>query len=165
MTFVLKGKEDEPFEKPENVEAVIIDAYGGGSPVSGKPERSEYFIKGTQPSGPSPIYQKIKLSRKDNGKLASQWEIDNGEYDTKDYIVLKENDPISTDGKNRWMEGIVEWLKKTYAADRPEYYPPTETSNYSKEERNNEEPTPTLQQRLLPPQLLLVLNSGIKLVF
>ncbi len=154
MTFVLKGKEDEPFEKPENVEAVIIDAYGGGSPVSGKPERSEYFIKGTQPSGPSPIYQKIKLSKKDNGKLASQWEIDNGEYDTKDYIVLKENDPISTDGKNRWMEGIVEWLKKTYAADRPEYYPPTETSNYSKEESNNEEPTPTLTSTPTPTEIV-----------
>lgn len=144
MTFVLKGKNDEPFEKqkPDNVEAMIVDAYGGGTPVSERPERSEYFIKGTQPSGPSPIYQKIKLSKHDNGKLASPWEIDHGEYETKDYIVLKENDPISTDGKNRWMEGIVEWLKKTYAADHPEYYPPTETSNYSKED-NSEEPTST----------------------
>ena len=143
MTFALKGKDDEPFEKPGNVEAMIIDAYGGGTPVSGKPERSEYFIKGTQPLGPSPIYQKLRLSKHDSGKLASPWEIDHSEYDTKDFIVLKENDPISQDGKNRWMEGIIEWIKKTYAADRPEYYPPTETSDYKQDEGKNEEPTST----------------------
>jgi len=42
------------------------------------------------------------------------------------------------------MEGIIEWIKKTYAADRPEYYPPTETSGYREDDNNNSEtPTPT----------------------
>nr|MBI5455558.1 penicillin-binding protein [Candidatus Levybacteria bacterium] len=43
MSFVLKDKKDEPPQKPDNVIAVQIDAYGGGLPISGRPTRSEYF--------------------------------------------------------------------------------------------------------------------------
>lgn len=138
--FALKGKPDVPLAKPDNVIALQIDAYGGGLPQGDRPTRSEYFIKGTEPTGPSSVYQKVKLSTHQSGKLANQAEIDKGEYETKDYIVFKEDDPISTDGKNRWMEGIIEWLKKTFAADHPEYYPPTETSDYKPDEAKSEEP-------------------------
>ncbi len=145
ISFILKGKPDEQPQKPDGVVAVQIDAYGGGLPVSGRPTRSEYFIKGTEPTSPSPIYAKVRISKHQNGKLANQSEIDHGDYDVKDYIILKENDPISTDGKNRWQEGIDAWLKQTYAADHPEYYPPKDTSDYQygSSETPTSSPTPT----------------------
>ncbi len=130
MSFVLKGKPDEPPQKPDNVLAIQIDAFAGGLPQSGQPTRTEYFIQGTQPTGLSPIYQKIKLSKHQDGKIANDAEVKAGDYSTKDYIVLKESDPISIDGKNRWQDGIDAWLKLTYAADHPEYYPPKDTSDY-----------------------------------
>ncbi|HUD09558.1 MAG TPA: transglycosylase domain-containing protein [Patescibacteria group bacterium] len=146
MSFVLKikGKHDEPPQKPDNVIAMQIDALGGGLPKAGQPTRSEYFIKGTEPTGQSAIYQTLKLSKHQDGKLANASEIAAGDYNTKDFVVFKENDPISTDGKNRWQDGIDAWIKQTYAADHPEYYPPTDTSDYQENSNNpTETPTPT----------------------
>ena len=160
ISFVLKGKQDQSPQKPDNVIAVQIDAYGGGLPVDGKPTRSEYFVKGTEPTDPSQIYQKVKLSKHQSGKLANASEIAAGDYDTKDYIVLKENDPISADGKNRWMDGIMDWIKKTYAADHPEYYPPTETSDYKEDQLQIIILLQQLrQQKLLHQPLLLNLRA------
>lgn len=155
MSYVLKlkGKKDEPPQKPDDVIAMQIDALGGGLPKAGQPTRSEYFIKGTEPTGQSAIYQTLKLSRHEQGKLADASEIAAGDYDTKDYIVFKENDPISTDGKNRWQDGIDAWIKQTYAADHPEYYPPTDTSDYQENSSNNnptDTPTPTPTDTPIP---------------
>jgi len=141
MRFVLKGKSDEIPRKPDNVVALQIDGLGGGLPVSGFPTRSEYFIKGTEPAGPAQIYQKVKLSKRQNGKLANQSEIDAGDYDTKDYIVFHEEDPVSTDGKNRWQEGISAWISGQYSGDE-KYHPPTETSDYQSS-KSSSSPTPT----------------------
>ena len=123
----LVGKADEEFVKPGNVIALTIDAYGGGLPVSDKPTRSEYFIKGTEPVALASIYQDLRVSKADNNKLASQSEIEKGEYDLRRFILFKENDPISTDGKNRWQEGISNWVNETFKDD-PLYHPPSETS-------------------------------------
>jgi len=149
MSAVLKGKADEQPQKPDNVDALQVDTLGSGLPGDGKPTRSEYFIKGTQPTGPSQIYQKLKISKHQSGKLANQDEINHGDYDTKDFIVFKEDDPVSTDGKNRWQEGIDDWIKTTYSADHPEYYPPKDTSDYkygdssSASSQNTPTPQPT----------------------
>ena len=152
MSFVLKGKQDEVPQKPDNVIAMQIDAYGGGLPFPGRPTRSEYFIKGTEPTTFSPVYAKVRLSKNQQGKLASPSEIEAGDYDIKDYIVFNENDPISTDGKNRWQEGIETWVRQTYAADHPEYYPPTGTSDY--QVSSNPTQTPTLTPTLIPSSTL-----------
>ena len=162
MASILKGKPDEPPQKPDDVLATQIDAYGGGLPVSGQPTRSEYFIQGTQPTGPSSIYQKLKISKHQDGKLANQAEINAGDYNSKDYIVFKMNDPISTDGKNRWQDGINDWIKKTYAADHPEYYPPTDTSDYQYSGgSNNNNPTPTPTPTQTPSATINPLPSVI----
>lgn len=137
---VLKGKPVEEFRKPDNVVAVTIDSLGGGLPVDGQQTRSEYFIKGTEPQGPSAIYKKIKVSKADNNKLASDSEIEKGEYDIKNYIVFSEDDPVSGDGKNRWQEGVDEWLKFTHSAADWQYYPPTEKSDRI----ISDNPSPTL---------------------
>ena len=122
----LRNKPSENFVKPDDVIAVTIDALGGGLPVDGQSTRSEYFIKGTEPQGPSIIYKTIKVS-KDSNKIASQSEIDHNEYDTKKFIVFHEDDPVSTDGKNRWQEAIDQWVADNHKDDS-QYHPPTETS-------------------------------------
>jgi 1A family penicillin-binding protein len=136
----LKNKPSEDFVKPDDVVAVTIDAFGGGLPVDGQPTRSEYFINGTQPQGPSPIYKTIKVSKADNNKIASQSEIDHNEYDTKKFIILREDDPTSSDGKNRWQEGIDKWINDNHKDDQ-QYHPPTETS--TREISDAPTPTPT----------------------
>lgn len=123
----LKGKTPEDFVKPDNVVAVTIDSLGGGLPVDGQPTRSEYFIKGTEPQGPSPIYKQIKVSKADGNKIASQSELDKNEYDIRKFIVFHEDDPTSSDSKNRWQEGIDTWINENHKDD-PLYHPPTETS-------------------------------------
>lgn len=123
----LKGKPSENFIKPDNVIAVTIDSLGGGLPVDGQATRSEYFIKGTEPQGPSPIYKTIKVSKADGNKIASQSEIDKNEFDIKKFIVFREDDPTAGGGKNRWQEGIDQWINENRKDDSL-YHPPTETS-------------------------------------
>lgn len=103
MSAVLKGKPDEQPQKPDNVIPVTIDATFGGLPEDGMPTRVEYFIKGTEPTTQSPVYQKK------DGKL---------------YYVVYEDDPVSTDGQNRWQAGIVNWIKTNHSAADYQWYPP-----------------------------------------
>lgn len=126
MRETLKDIPDESVPVPDNVKAVQIDAFGGGLPKDGMPTRSEYFLKGTEPTSVSPIYKKIKLSRSDNSKLASVIEIATGNYDEKEFYVFTEKDPISTDGKNRFQEAINSWV---YGQSDPKYKPPRETNS------------------------------------
>lgn len=130
MVELLKKYKDGIIDKPEKVKAVEIDAYLGGLPKDGSPKRSEYFLEGTEPTETSSYYKKLKLS-KSNGKLANDVEAKSGNYEEKDYIVVTENDPISTDGKNRWQEAIDAWAKEQ--GDSKFHYP-TETSDSSSED-------------------------------
>ncbi len=127
MNELLKKYPDGIMDKPEKVKAVTIDSYLGGLPKEGGQTRSEYFIEGTEPKDIAPFYKKLKIS-KSNGKLANDIEIKNGNYEEKDFIVFTENDPVSSDGKNRWQEAINEWLK---TQGDSKYHPPTEISDAS----------------------------------
>jgi 1A family penicillin-binding protein len=129
--FLNNDYEDGIMEVPENVEALQVDALLGGLPRDGQPTRSEYFIKGTEPTEQSPYYQKVKVSKNDGDKLANDIEIKSGEFIEKDYIVIQEEDPISTDGKNRWQEGINKWASEQ--ADS-RYKVPTSTSDSKSDE-------------------------------
>lgn len=121
MLAALEVKKKEEFQKPENVVAVQVDTLGGGMPTSGKPTRSEYFVKGTEPTSESSIYKK---------------------KDDKIYIWLRESDPVSTDGKNLWQEGIDKWIEQNHKDDSL-YHPPGEVTNQG--DSNPETPTPTSQ--------------------
>lgn len=127
MKELLKTYPDGIMDKPDKVKAVTIDAYLGGLPKDGYPTRTEYFIEGTEPKEIASYYKKLKISRS-NGKLANDIEIRSGNYDEKDFIVLSENDPISSDGKNRWQDGINEWASQQ---SDTKYKPPTDTSTES----------------------------------
>src|SRR3989344_1411650 len=128
MREALAGKSDEQFSRPPGVIEIDIDAFGGGLPDDGSATRKEIFVQGTEPTGPSPIYQEIKVSKSDANKLANSVQIAKLEYDTKKFVVFKEEDPVSTDGKNRWQEAIDAWVA---AQSDPKYHPPTEVSGDS----------------------------------
>lgn len=150
----LKTYRDGIMDKPADVVAIEIDALAGGLPKEGRPVRSEYFIKGTEPVSISSIYQKLKISRRQPGKLASSDEIRVGDYEERDYIVWTEDDPVSGDGINRWQGGINNWVK-----DHPDpmYKVPIETSDVKIEEKKEEEkstPTPTSQPEDSPTPTL-----------
>lgn len=125
MTYALKDRKNEDFKVPGNVTSQVIDAIGGGKPCRDFPTRAEYFVKGTEPQEECLKFKKVKVS-KTTGKLANDLEIAKGEYDEKEYFVFNEEDPISTDGKNRWQEGINAWAS-TQTDDR--YKPPTAVSD------------------------------------
>lgn len=128
MRTALANTSNTEFKKPENVLAVGIDAMAGGLPRGSDPTRSEYFIKGTEPVAISSVYKKLKIS-KNNGKLANDIEIKSGQYDEKEFIFLAEDDPVSPEaGKNRWQEGINNWLNDNHKDDSL-YHPPTDKSD------------------------------------
>lgn len=113
MSQVLLDQKDEGFAKPDNVEAREIDAFGGGLPCRDYPKRSEYFIKGTEPTRDC-LVQKI--------------------LDGQEYYVLLEFDPVSTDGKNRWQEGVDAWAEvqgdSKYKVPRELKAEPTEDADH-----------------------------------
>lgn len=133
MLEATKEQEVEWPEKPENVDSLQVDVLSGMSPGPyTEGTRSEYFIKGTEP-GEDSVNRMLKIS-KANGNLANETEIGRGDYEEKLFLVFEEEDPVSTDGKNRWQEGIDKWL-----AQFPDekYHPPREVSGaYGKDTEN-----------------------------
>ncbi|OGG01827.1 hypothetical protein A2Z33_01075 [Candidatus Gottesmanbacteria bacterium RBG_16_52_11] len=128
MRAVTEGKKDEPFERPGSVIEADVDGFAGGLPVDGQPTRKELFVKGTEPAALSPIYKKIKVSKRDSNRLANAVQILKGEYDEKLFVVIREDDPVSSDGKNRWQEPIDNWVNGQADA---KFHPPTQEDNES----------------------------------
>lgn len=126
--MVLKGKANEEFTKPDNVSAIVIDSLGGGLPVDGQPSRSEYFIKGTEPTTKSAIYKS---------------------KDGKNYLYFREDDPNSTDGTNRWQEGINAWIDEFHKDDE-KYHPPSDITGDNKPDQHSDQPTATPQPTNTP---------------
>lgn len=153
--FILKDKKDEQFQKLDKVTALEIDAFSGGLPVDGQAKRTEYFVKGTEPTTVSQIYKTFKVSKKQTSKLANQDELNHGDYDLKDYIVFQETDPVSTDNRNRWQDAIGQWLKDNHKDDS-KYLPPTEASDYKYEQPT---PTPTVTSTPTPTPTVSITPS------
>lgn len=125
MNEIIKDTKNEDFVRPTNIVEMDIDAFGGGLPRPEFPTRKEVFIRGTEPTSVAQVYKKLKIS-KSSGKLANAIEIASGAFDEKEFIIFEERDVVSSDGKNRWQEGIDTWI--TSQSD-PKYHPPTETSS------------------------------------
>ena len=113
----LKNKPDEAFRQPGNLVTVSVDALDGGLPCRSNTTRQEIFIKGTEPT---------------KNCLVSKT------YSGQEYYVFREKDPVSTDGRNRWQEGIDAWV-----ASQPDskYHPPTEA-------RFDDNPPPAVSDEL-----------------
>ena len=111
------------WEVPEGVEQVTVDAISGYPEHDGFPSKTDYVINGTLPSPPDPIHKMVKVCEGENDKLATEAQIAEGDYDKKEVIDLRRSDPISEDGKNRWLEGIQAWID---SQDDSRYQVPTE---------------------------------------
>lgn len=117
----LATKPASEFKMPDDVLVMDVDQISGWPPHDGWPTKREIFIKGTQPTGSDPIHTRLKLCRGQD-KLATDTQIAQGNYDEKEFIVLKENDPFSSEN-NRWQAGINAWIE---SQGDPKYRFPTE---------------------------------------
>lgn len=117
-----KGYKAPEWQVPSGVEQVELDSISGYVKHDDFPSTLEYVIKGTAPTGPDPIHTKIKMCRGEN-KLATEARIASGDYDEREAIVMKEADPFSQDGVNRWQIGIDGWVN---GQDDSRYKVPTE---------------------------------------
>jgi len=121
ITEYLKNKQVEEFSVPEGVVQLEVDSVSGYKAHDGFSQRSEYFIKGTEPTGEDPIHPKLKLCRGQN-KLATTVDVAKNNYEEKEFFIFKESDPFENEnGENKWQKGIDIWLSKQ---TDERYYPP-----------------------------------------
>ncbi len=105
----LSGKPNVRFEVPQGIVASEVDTISGLKAHDGFPTRTEYFIQGTEP-GDDSVHIKLKVCKSD-GKKATPSDIAGGNYDEKEFYVIKEEDPLAgKTGTNRWQEGILNWI-------------------------------------------------------
>ncbi|HET7098774.1 MAG TPA: PBP1A family penicillin-binding protein [Patescibacteria group bacterium] len=118
----LNHKPDVSFEAPKNVFSASVDTVSGFASHDGFLSRNEFFAKGTEP-GVDTVHMMLKIC-KSEGKLATPGDIAGGNYDNKEFFVFKEEDPTAgATGKNRWQEGILNWLN---GQGDTKYHPPSD---------------------------------------
>jgi hypothetical protein len=118
----LKGKPSISLEVPGGIVTASVDVISGYAAHDGYPSRIEKFIDGTQP-GEDTVHVKLKVCKSD-GKLATPADIQNGNYDEKEYFVFKEKDPNPKEsGDNWWQDGINAW---TSTQGDSRYRPPSD---------------------------------------
>jgi penicillin-binding protein 1C len=122
MLSELPKRQKQDFPIPDQIISVSVDNVSGYPAHDNFPSHSAYFINGTQPQISDPIHLWLKVC-KDQPGLAPPADVANGNYNTKEYFNFKENDPVSTDGRNRWQEGIDQWISQQPNQDM--YHPPT----------------------------------------
>jgi penicillin-binding protein 1C len=123
LNYALKNGYDDPeFTPPAGIEEVEVDVVSGYPKHSDFSSRKEYVIKGTLPALPDPIHSKLKLCKGQN-KLATDAKVASADYEEKEFILLKENDPFSEDNKNRWQDAINAWIS---GQSDDKFKPPTE---------------------------------------
>lgn len=98
-----KYKGDD-FTPPAGVEARQVDVVSGYPEHDGYPARADYFVKGSIPTEPDPVHTKVRVCRSDENKLAPDVDVARGEYNEKEFYVLK---PEST---TAWTDDIWSWI-------------------------------------------------------
>lgn len=121
--LLANGYEAKSWEMPDNVEKIEVDAISGYPAHDGFATTHEYFVKGTALSSPDLIHLLGKICKGDNSKWANDIQVAGNDYDQKEFIILKENDPVSEDGVNRWQEAINAWVS---SSEDQRYHVPTE---------------------------------------
>ncbi len=117
------GYQAPAWQMPENVEKVELDAISGERSHDNFPTKFDYIIKGTLSNELDTIHKFLKVCKDDGSKLATEAKISVGDFNEKEFIVLREDDPVSEDGRNRWQEGIDAWMR---SQTDPRYGNPTE---------------------------------------
>lgn len=120
---IAKGYKSVDWTAPSGVEQVEVDRVSGYPSHDGFESRFDYYLVNTKPTTPDPIHSKLKVCRDDQRKLATDAKVGVGDFEEKEFIALREEDPISQDGRNRWQEAINAWVQ---AQEGDLYKPPTE---------------------------------------
>ena len=120
MLSALPKRNKEDFSIPDKIVNLEVDKISGYLAHDGFPLRNEYFIDGTQSSVSDPIHMNLKVCKGVTG-LATPDDVANGNFDYKEFFRFKETDPVSTDGRNRWQEGIDKWISEQ--SDNGKYFP------------------------------------------
>ncbi|KKS94555.1 MAG: hypothetical protein UW68_C0011G0022 [Candidatus Collierbacteria bacterium GW2011_GWB1_44_6] len=123
---LLATKPDKPFIPPDGVSQIEVDKASGYPAHDGFGSYREWFINGNLPSGTDPIHTKVKLCKNDPSRLADPVSVSQGNYDEKEFVIIKEKDPLTN--KSLWQKGIDEWIQKQ---ENSIYKPPTEVCNPS----------------------------------
>lgn len=119
---VLKDRPNFKFQVPSGIVKEDVDKISGYKVHDNFESRSEYFIKGTEPTGDDPVHVNLKVCKED-GKLATPANIAANDYNTQEYYIFKEEDPTAAPGgENKWQAGILDWLN-TQSDNK--YHPPT----------------------------------------
>lgn len=121
MVYALPKRNKQDFSIPDKIVNIEVDKVSGYLAHDGFLTKKEYFIDENQPSVSDQIHMNLKVCKGVSG-LATPEDVANGNYDSKEFFKLKEDDPISKDGKNRWQEGIDKWILEQ--SDKDKYYPP-----------------------------------------
>ena len=121
MLYGLPLREKQDFPIPDKIVNISVDKISGYGVHDGFESKTEYFIDGTQTNISDPIHLKLKVCR-DKVGLATPEDVANGNFDEKEYLNFKEEDPISSDGRNRWQEGIDAWINQQ--SNKDIYFPP-----------------------------------------
>lgn len=119
---VLESRDYPAFEVPSGVEQQSVDSVSGYPAHDDFPSRTEYFVKGTVPSGADPIHSKLKVCRS-SGKLATKAQIANGDYEEKEYFIFKAPEVLASGDRESWQAGIDAWIEGN---GDERYHPPTE---------------------------------------
>ncbi|HBC45080.1 MAG: hypothetical protein UX08_C0010G0037 [Candidatus Collierbacteria bacterium GW2011_GWB1_45_35] len=122
----LTFKPDTPFTVPEGVSQIEVDKVSGYPAHDGFGSYKEWFVNGSLPNGPDTVHTKVKICKNDPGKLADKVSISQGNYDEKEFIVMREIDFLTN--KSLWQKGIDDWISKQ---ENPIYKPPTEVCGAS----------------------------------
>lgn len=117
------GYSTKAWERPSGVEQVEVDKISGYPKHDEFETKFDFFLNGTIPALPDPIHTKIRVCKSDENKLATDAIIAKGDSFEKEFVVLKEEDPVSQDGINRWQQGIDAWIS---SQDNKLYKVPTE---------------------------------------
>lgn len=115
------GYQAPDWQVPDDIEQIDVDAISGYRAHDDFPNKKEYVLKGSLPNTPDPIHRKVNVCKGDEGKLATDAKVAVGDYTEKEFIFLNENDPVSTDGHNRWQDGINAWIN---GQTDPRYHTP-----------------------------------------
>lgn len=121
MLEVLSSYPAKEFVVPNGVAQVEVDRVSGYPAHDGFASYKEWIIEGTLPTGEDKIHQQMKVCKSDGNRLANAVQVAQNNFDNREFIVLKENDPLTN--KNLWQLGIDDWVAKQ--ADE-KYRPPTE---------------------------------------
>ncbi|MCH7951480.1 transglycosylase domain-containing protein [Patescibacteria group bacterium] len=119
---VLRTRAAPKFTPPSDVELHSVDTISGYPAHDDYPARSEYFINGTLSSGKDPIHTKLKVCGS-SGKLATQAQIANGDYEEREFYVFKAPQVLAKEAREVWQNGIDQWLA-TQGDSR--FHPPRE---------------------------------------